>query len=243
MARVTSLSHIDAPTGTKQPIDIEKSLVAALPIGSNEHAELWRDSSQRDHILQNQHGTEGAGIENWDPENVLLNSTHLSSTVYRNVLHFMEDWKKFSSIGRFRVLYIPSANKAVADVYNYPYVDRESVKQEIYGLMEEAGTENWDGEGALALDIKTVEIAQKLVDEFPGHVIRPDIAATPHGEVDFDWTISREVMLTVSVCPSGEIAFAGLFQDARLNGREPWMGSLPQFVGCCFERLREFQDQ
>ena len=124
-----------------------------------------------------------------------------------------------------------------------PYADRESIKQEIRDLMEEAGTENWDGEGALALDVKTVEIAQKLVDGLPGHVIRPDIAATPHGEVDFDWTISREVMLTVSVCPSGEIAFAGLFQDTRLNGREPWMGSLPQFVGCCFERLREFQNQ
>ena len=124
-----------------------------------------------------------------------------------------------------------------------PYADRESIKQEIHDLIKEAGTENWDGEGALALDVKTVEIAQNLVDEFPGHVIRPDVAATPHGEVDFDWTVSREVMLTVSVCPSGEIAFAGLFQDTRLNGREPWMGSLPKFVGCCFERLREFQDQ
>ena len=124
-----------------------------------------------------------------------------------------------------------------------PYADRESVKQEVYDLMEEAGTENWDGEGAIALDVKTVEIAQKLVDEFPGHAIRPDIAATPHGEVDFDWIISREVMLTVSVCPSGEIAFSGLFQGARLNGREPWMGGLPKFVGCCFERLHESQSQ
>ena len=124
-----------------------------------------------------------------------------------------------------------------------PYADRESIKQEVYGLIEEAGAENWDGEGALALDVRTVEIAQKLVDEFPGYVIRPDVAATPHGEVDFDWIISREVMLTVSVCPSGEIAFAGLFQDTRLNGREPWMGSLPQYVGCCFERLRESQNQ
>ena len=124
-----------------------------------------------------------------------------------------------------------------------PYADRESIKREIYDLIKEASTENWDGEGAIALDIKTVEIAQKLVDEFPGHVIRPDIAATPHGEVDFDWVVSREVMLTVSVCPSGEIAFAGLFQDTRLNGREPWMGSLPKFVGCCFERLHESQSQ
>ena len=44
------------------------------------------------------------------------------------------------------------------------------------------------------------------------------MAATPHGEVDFDWVIDRSVMLTVSVGPSKEIAFAGLFHGARLNG-------------------------
>ena len=125
----------------------------------------------------------------------------------------------------------------------HPDADRESLKQEVHGLLKEAGTEDWDGEGALALDPETVAVAQKLIDHFPSYVVRPDIAATPHGEVDFDWTISRDVMLTVSACPSGEIAFAGLFHDARLNGREPWTGALPQFVGCCFERLRESRSQ
>ena len=132
---------------------------------------------------------------------------------------------------------------AIWDTDDPPDMDRESLKQEVYGLIEEAGTENWDGEGALTLAPETVAVARKLIDHFPSYVARPDVAATPHGEVDFDWIVSQDVMLTVSVCPSGEIAFAGLFHDARLNGREPWMGALPQFVGCCFERLRESQSQ
>ena len=124
----------------------------------------------------------------------------------------------------------------------YPNGGRTLLKREVHGLLEDAGTEDWDGEGALALAPETVDIAQKLIDEFPPPVGRPDVAATPHGEVDFDWVIARNVMLTVSVGPSKEIAFAGLFHGARLNGCEPWEGTLPQFVNCCFELLRETQN-
>ena len=125
---------------------------------------------------------------------------------------------------------------------NYPNEERVSLKREVRSLLEEAGTEDWDGEGALALAPETVDIAQKLIDEFPPHIGKPDVAATPHGEVDFDWVINRNVMLTISVGPSKEIAFAALFNDARWNGCEPWKGTLSKFVNCCFERLCEAQN-
>ncbi len=124
----------------------------------------------------------------------------------------------------------------------YPDTERASLKREVGNLLKDAGTEDWNGEGALALAPKTVAIAQKLIDAFPPHIGRPDVNATPHGEVDFDWVIDRDVMLTISVDPSKEIAFAGLFHSARLNGCEPWKGKLPQFVNCCFERLCEAQN-
>ena len=124
----------------------------------------------------------------------------------------------------------------------YPNEEGVSLKREVHGLLKDAGTEDWDGEGALALAPETVAIAKKLIDEFPPHIGRPDVDATPHGEVDFDWVIARDVMLTISVGPSKEIAFAGLFHGARLNGCEPWKGTLPQFVNCCFERLSDAQD-
>ena len=130
----------------------------------------------------------------------------------------------------------------MALAHMYPDTERASLKREVHGLLENTGTEDWDGEGALALAPETVDIAQKLIDEFQPHVGRPDVNATPHGEVDFDWIIDRNVMLTVSVGPSKEIAFAGLFHGARLTGCEPWVGTLPQFVNYCFERLREAQN-
>ena len=132
-----------------------------------------------------------------------------------------------------------TTSNAGSDRHSDP--DRESLKQEVYALLKHAGAENWDGEGALALAPGTVDIAQQLIDGFPGYIARPDVAATPHGEVDFDWVIAQDVMVTVSVGPSGEIAFSGMFRGARLNGSESWTGKLPQFVRCCFERLRSSQ--
>ena len=116
---------------------------------------------------------------------------------------------------------------------------RHDLKNEVRSLLESAGVENWDGEGTLALSSKTVEVAAKLVDTFPDYIGKPDVSATPHGEVDFDWVVSNEEMLTVSVGPSADkIVFAGLFFETHLNGSEPWTERLPQFIRCCFERLR-----
>ena len=117
--------------------------------------------------------------------------------------------------------------------------EREDLKHEVDDLLESAGEENWDGEGALAITPGTVAIAQRLIDEFPGYVGNPDVAATPHGEIDFDWVIGQDTMLTVSVGPSNQIAFAGIFHTTRLHGSEDWGGTLPHFVNCCFERIRE----
>ena len=121
--------------------------------------------------------------------------------------------------------------------------DRSSLKKRVSSLLEKAGEEGWDGEGAARLEGETVKVAQELVDRFPVHVVHGyaldilDIDVTPHGEVDFDWVVDRDRMMTVSVLPSKEIAFSGLFHGARVNGCESWNGTLPQFVNCCFERL------
>ena len=116
--------------------------------------------------------------------------------------------------------------------------EREALKDEVQSLLDHAGTDNWDGEGAAALSPKIVAIAVELAGTFPAGIDRPMISATPHGEIDFDWSLCRDIMLTVSVGPCGDIAFAGLFNETELNGKELWEGELPHFVMCCFKRLK-----
>lgn len=121
---------------------------------------------------------------------------------------------------------------------------RLSVKKSIRGLLQIAGEGNWDNDDALAIVPKTVAIAETLVDLFPEFMFTapPDVSPTPHGEVDFDWIISRNIMLTVSVCPSEEIAVAGIFEDSDYHKTELWTGDLPSSVRKCFDRLRESAD-
>ena len=128
------------------------------------------------------------------------------------------------------------AQKAIA--HAVPTWSAESLRREVHGVAQVASNENWDGDGARALLDKTVAIAVELVDRLPRTTPRPDIDATPHGEIDFDWTVERGLGLTISVGPEGEIAFAGTFRGAELSGKEPWNGVLPGFVKCCLDRLR-----
>ncbi len=123
------------------------------------------------------------------------------------------------------------------------YAARESLKQEVSDLLESAGAEDWDGEGAFPLSPETATTAQRLIDAFPTYARIPDVAATPHGEVDFDWVIDKDLMLTISVVPAGQIAFAGLLGDARLNGQEAWTGVLPPCVQFCLDQFHRRQGQ
>lgn len=119
-----------------------------------------------------------------------------------------------------------------------PGMERSSLKEAIRSLLGKASKEGWDGDGAAALEDDTVKVALDLVDTFPNYTKNPDVDVTPYGEIDFDWMIDNDTMLTVSVLSSRAIGFSGLFHDAKISGSEPWNGTLPQFVSCCFERFK-----
>ena len=120
---------------------------------------------------------------------------------------------------------------------------KDSYKRQIAELLNQAGEEDWDGEGAAALSNDTITKACALVDLFPSYASGAEISASPHGEIDFDWNLDNGAMLTISVGPEGDIAFAWLYGESVLNGKEPWTGQLPQFVLCSFERLNTVRDK
>lgn len=120
---------------------------------------------------------------------------------------------------------------------------KDSYKRRIAELLNQAGEEDWDGEGAAALSNDTITKACALVDLFPSYASGAEISASPHGEIDFDWHLDNGAMLTISVGPEGDIAFAWLYGESVLNGKEPWTGQLPQFVLCSFERLKTVRDK
>ncbi len=116
------------------------------------------------------------------------------------------------------------------------FTQRYEVKESVRKLLKIAGEENWDREDALPILPENVEIAQSVVDLFPSSDFLPEVSATPHGEIDFDWIISKNIMLTLSVCPTGRIAYSGIF---TIEGSEKWNGQLPSDVVCWLAGLQK----
>ena len=113
----------------------------------------------------------------------------------------------------------------------------EEMKGQIHQLLEMAGYDDWDGEGAQAVTKETLKVAEDIANVLPHGVETPEISATPQGEVDFDWIVSSSVMMTVSACPSKEVAFAAIFENARVRDRQAWNGHLTSLLTTCFEML------
>lgn len=119
---------------------------------------------------------------------------------------------------------------------------RSELKSEIHEMARAASQQNWDGEDAMPIELRTERFAQEVADQLPAYIEDPDVSVTPHGEVDFDWIVSTKTMLSVSACPDGNLAFAGLFEgNARVDGIEPWTGELPSLIKGCFERFNRLR--
>ena len=109
-------------------------------------------------------------------------------------------------------------------------------------LLHYATELDWDGEGADPIDEETINIAHDFADRFLRRFQRPDVSASPHGAVEFDWTMDASAMFTISVGPPPEhqVVFAGLFGDEQLSGKcqfDTW--SLPDELVRCFSRLKD----
>lgn len=119
-------------------------------------------------------------------------------------------------------------------------VERGRLKEATNNLFERAGSDDCDGEGGLAVKPDTAEIAGSFIDSVPSDPPAPYVAATPHGEIDFDRALERAVMVTMSFNERGATALAAIFGNARLGGLKPWTGAMPAFAMLYFERLKGY---
>ena len=129
----------------------------------------------------------------------------------------------------------------VSSLFPRARVDRSTrqLLNEIDNVASSASERDWDGEDALPVDAATVSVAKELVNFFPALRLVPEVVATPHGEIDFDWWIGKKGMFTVSVGPPPhDIVFVANLEDLEVRGRERWAKNLPSMVSCCFQRMK-----
>ena len=92
-------------------------------------------------------------------------------------------------------------------------------------LATDCGQENWDGNGAAAIDPGAVFNAEGLVRALPGKIPLPEFAPEPDGSVSLDWIQSRNRLFSLSVGPGPRLAFAWLDGADKGHGVAAFDGS------------------
>ncbi len=126
-----------------------------------------------------------------------------------------------------------SAYKSFVDIKP----ERPELKRQIQDVGQRAGEENWDDDNAAAVSSLAVQQALRLADLLPADVDDPEVAPTPHGEIDFDWMNTDREMLTVSVDANGAVAWAAEINGLSCRGTFATVNELPCPLECC---LRPF---
>ena len=118
---------------------------------------------------------------------------------------------------------------------------KEMLNAKIDRAFQRAKKEDWDGEDAFAVTPQTANIARRLIEFFPAwtHSIT-HVSPTPLGEMDFNFSLSNDTLLTIGVCPDGEIDFSGMFREIEIDAD----GNLPEELSCFmsafFEAMKKF---
>ena len=120
---------------------------------------------------------------------------------------------------------------------SYPEPPTAAWADEIDALMQHQDETEEGVYSTQALSQETADKAKSLLQHFPFNTSEPAISATAQGELDFDWSTESGAMLTISVGPEGDIAFAFTDGDSEHAGRERSVDTSPDAVRFYLQRI------
>lgn len=87
---------------------------------------------------------------------------------------------------------------------------KDSLISQLWSLAEECGADDWDGDGALALDDAAIAAAVSFIRALPAGLPLPEVAPEPDGAISLDWIVSKHQMFSVSCGTSSRLAYSWL---------------------------------
>ncbi len=109
--------------------------------------------------------------------------------------------------------------------------------QELDALCQEAGYENWDGDGALPVQPGARERVIALVGLLPIETPLPQCSIDPDGDISLGWHLADNYVFSVSVSGRGRLSYAGLFGESDCYGTEWLAGTVPPEIAAHLDRL------
>lgn len=95
----------------------------------------------------------------------------------------------------------------------------EQIKARLEALERDHAVRGWDGYDAQPIPSEAIARAFEFVLSLPPAYAGADISASPFGEVEMEWYVQPDRILTLSIGAGGRYAYAGL------NGRERYSGA------------------
>jgi hypothetical protein len=90
------------------------------------------------------------------------------------------------------------------------------IEAALLGIRNECGRVGWDGDDALPVSDRTIDVTAKLTECLSTMVRRgtpaPELIAEPDGEICISWSIDADRVFSVSVGEHGKMNFAGQFR-------------------------------
>jgi hypothetical protein len=109
----------------------------------------------------------------------------------------------------------------------------------LYNACMDAAQADWDGYGANAVSPPAAAYAHDLLALLPTAFPAPSVGVDADGEVSIEWHGAPGSLFGISVSPSGELTYAGIYGGSRVRGREP-LG--PQFPSSLLSQLQRLFD-
>ena len=109
--------------------------------------------------------------------------------------------------------------------------------QQVDAFCQEAGYENWDGEGALPVQPGARERAIALVGLLPRGTPLPQCSIDPDGDISLGWHRADNYVFSVSVSGIGRLSYAGLFGESDSYGTEWLAGIVPPEITAHLDQL------
>ena len=95
---------------------------------------------------------------------------------------------------------------------------RAAAISQLWALVRECPTANWDGYEAYPLSEVAAKIAEVFFRALPDNVPLPEFAGEPDGSISLDWTPNRDRFFGMSIGTTNRLAYAWVSGSASGHG-------------------------
>jgi len=96
--------------------------------------------------------------------------------------------------------------------------EKAAALSQLWVIAAECNEPNWDGAGAIPVDVGAVVNAGYVIRALPAGIPIPEFSPEPDGAVSLDWIESRNRIFSVSVGAGSRLAYAWLDGSDRGHG-------------------------